>query len=375
VTRLNSIITTAAAAACTTLAVSTASGQAYQITPLESPQGVADVFVRGINNLGQIVGYTVDDVGHSHATLWDSPTNYHELPTLATGTNAHAEAYRINDAGQIVGLSRTAGGSNHAAYWDASGIVDIGTLGGPSSFANDINDAGVVVGSAGAGPTGSRSFSWTKAGGLVDHGNFNTSDNQQYAGYNGINNNGLMVGTAYRLFTPYKATMGRAGDRAPTNISPPGQFTAGMAMAVNDAGTIVGWQDGPNGTGGPAIFNGDSTVQFLGNFGLGDGQALDINNAGQIVGFAVGFDNDGNQQNKSFLYEHGQMTDLMTLVQDPGWTLLFEATSINDRGDIVGAGVYNGEIRGFLMTSVPEPAGAATLVLAGGAILARRRRR
>ena len=350
VIRLNWIVT--ASAACLSLALSTtALAQQYQIMPLDMPQGAADVYVRGINNNGQIVGYTKDADGNSHATMWDNPTSFHELVYLSS-TNQYSEAYRINDAGQIVGLALTVGIFGRAAYWDAGGVTDIGALGGSSSFANDINEAGVVVGSAASGTTGSRAFSWTTSGGIVDLGNFNTTDKQQYAGYNGINNNGLMVGTAYRLFDPYRPTMGRAADRAPTDIGVPGRV-AGMSMAVNDAGTIVGWQNASGGAGGPCIFNGDGTVQFLGNFGLGDGQALDINTAGQIVGFAVGFDDNG-QVNKSFLYQNGQMTDLMTLINDPGWTTFFDADAINDHGDIVGAGVYNGEIRGFVMMAVPE---------------------
>ena len=59
-----------------------------------------------------------------------------------------SDAYGINDAGQVVGYSHTAEGANHAFITgpDGMGMRDLGTLGGDYSYANGINDAGQVVG-------------------------------------------------------------------------------------------------------------------------------------------------------------------------------------------------------------------------------------
>ena len=61
---------------------------------------------------------------------------------------AIAIAYGINDAGQVVGYSETANGQIHAFITgpDGAGMTDLGTLGGDFSIAYGINDAGQVVG-------------------------------------------------------------------------------------------------------------------------------------------------------------------------------------------------------------------------------------
>jgi hypothetical protein len=56
-----------------------------------------------------------------------------------------------------------------------------------------------------------------------------------------------------------------------------------------------------------------------------------------------------------------------------GWTFL-RANGINENGEIVGTGIFNGVTRGYVVSPVPEPA-TALVVLAGlGALAARRRK-
>jgi probable HAF family extracellular repeat protein len=334
----------------------------YAIRPLAAVADQVDVFAKGINNLGQVVGFTVDGHGQSHATLWEGEMAI-PLPALSS-QNPYSEAYRINEDGQIAGKATTDAGHSRAAYWDADGIVDIGTLpGGTNSFAMDINASGVVAGSSEA-EIGQSAFTWTRTGGLVDYGNTDPPFRLAVAGFNGLNNHGLFVGTIYILLDPFHAALAREGERGVVDISPPGRFSVGMALAVNDAGTIVGYQGEEPNFPEAAIFHGDGTYTRLGNLGLEESWAEDVNELGTIVGRAFGIVG-GELVQKAFVYEDRQMRDLLTLVpDDSGWQELFEAAAINDAGTIAGTGIYRGEIRAFLATPVPEPEGFALVLFA-----------
>jgi probable HAF family extracellular repeat protein len=107
----------------------------------------------GINDTGQIVGYSYTTntpccgAGSPHATRWASANS--PPKDLGTLGGASSGALNINNRGFIVGWADIGNGTEHAALWGpTTRAFDLGTLGGKSSYASGINLQGDVVGSA-----------------------------------------------------------------------------------------------------------------------------------------------------------------------------------------------------------------------------------
>jgi len=93
-----------------------------------------------------------------------------------------------------------------------------------------------------------------------------------------------------------------------------------------------------------------SSTTNLGTLGGKTSKANSINNLTQVVGTSQTSLGAGH----AFLWENNIMTDLNSLI-DPnsGWELL-SASEINNQGDIVGTGKFNGQEHGFLLKPVSE---------------------
>ena len=131
------------------------------------------------------------------------------------------------------------------------------------------------------------------------------------------------------------------------------------AQAINAGGQIAGYLDRSDNDGN---YFADAFVTRNGQrlvFGAAGGKeialATGINDAGRVVGIAwSGIE----VYNLPFVSDGDQLVDLNTRldpVSGSGWNI-FYAQAINNRGQIVGTGLFNGVEQAVILTPVPEPA-------------------
>jgi PEP-CTERM motif len=125
-------------------------------------------------------------------------------------------------------------------------------------------------------------------------------------------------------------------------------------VAINEAGWSVGEFDTPTGQGA-VLWSPTGKATVLQGVGGQGSQALAINDAGWSVGwsFTAGSDVDAVLWSPS-----GKATDLGAAID---WNGNYPF-GINNSGDIIGNGYYNGEFHGFLLTPVSASALSATPV-------------
>jgi probable HAF family extracellular repeat protein len=267
-------------------------GAAVSVNSRGEVAGIASNLVADANSLLNFNVNLWSGVGYGYqlrAFVWDQNKGMQDLGTLG-GTDA--ETVKINESGQVIGDSYTSsnpgfcyGVTSGAFIWDRKhGMVDLGTLGGTCIAPNDINNHGQVVGVGWvAGDAYNRAFLW-EHGSLRDLGGFE--------GYNtgaiAINEKGEAVG-----YAAHAALWKKVGELI--DLGTVGNDPCSFAQGVNDEEQVVG----------------DSSP-----------------------GDCVHYDTS-----RGFLWEHGSIVDLNTVIPPNSPLYIIYAYTINNRGEIAVNGI------------------------------------
>lgn len=248
-------------------------GRYVELAPLPGG-GFARPFA--VNNSGQVTGYSHTQAGPAHAVRWTG-TAVDDLGSLV-GPFGSSHGNGINNIGAVVGQSDALFGLYRLRpfLWSPRErkMRDLGSFGGATGEAWDINDSGTVVGESDLRPFGIHAFVWTEARGMIDIGTLGGADSRAL----GINNIGEVVGTSKTALGAWHAFLWTwAGGMVDLGgIS--GAFY--KAEDINDLGQIVGSDAAYR----PVTMRRSGPLVDLGDLGISPTTALAINRCGQIVG-------------------------------------------------------------------------------------------
>ena len=223
-----------------------------------------------------------------HAIRWTRRTGMEDLGTLG---GPDSFAFAVNNRGQIGGMSFTSFVPNSSGaptvnpfLWEDGKMTDLGGLGGTFGTATLLNNRGDVIGCSNLlGDITTHPFIWTQTKGMRDLG-----------------------------------TLGG---------------TYGHPNWINDAGEVVGFATIAGDEHGHAFLWRHGLMKDLGTVGNDpDSESFGINSRGQVVGVSFIL---GGRDLHGFLWENGgTLVDLNTLVVPPSDFTVVSAIAINDRGEI-----------------------------------------
>lgn len=341
----------------------TASAQPrYTLKDLGTLPGHANSTAYGINDRGDVVGASDAD-----AFVWRNGVMVN-LGRLAGGTFAGASS--INSSGVIVGDGDTGNGRPQSWVTTASGLYNFFPNNGGNTHAVKISDSGAIGGyytkSLSGNAASWRGSIWTPD--PKDPRKYKQTDLPLLVGLDpkfkgttalpfAFNQSGQAAGYAVNEVIGQHACFWK-NDAAHSIIDLgvfPGDWSS-VATGMNDFGQVAG-ESHPAFGSRPVVWNSDAAhtpiaLPFPGADNYASATA--INNLGHIIGWSAvsepGTWNVG--PSHTVVWRDGGVFDLQSSLDaasGAGWTIT-TVTAINNLGQIVGLGTFNGTSRAILLT-------------------------
>jgi probable HAF family extracellular repeat protein len=335
----------------------------YSVTDISTLGGLP-AFTEGMNNRGELVGYSFyPDDFTPRAFLWSKDQGMRDLGDL--GGRGGSIAFAVNDRGDVVGgSSAPPNDSFHAFLWRQKDgrMRDLGTLtpNGLRSGARSINVWGQVVGTSDISEQeDQRAFLWSPVTQTMrDLGSL--ENDATSSGASAISNLGHIVGLSFVaggehavLWSPLTRHIRDLGTLGSDHSS---------AEAVNDLGEAAGQSSttfdiATQATPSHAFFWSRGRMRDLGTLGGTNSVAHGMNNWGQVVGTSqtpsdpdhvVGADH-------AFLWSKGcGMQDLNDLISPTYGIVLSSAADINNLHHIVAEADLGDRTHSYLLTPISD---------------------
>ncbi|MDX2286166.1 MAG: hypothetical protein NW241_18505 [Bacteroidia bacterium] len=352
-----------------------AKGQMFQVFELAPLGKDTETVATGINNLGVVVGVSVDAAGKNSPVSWICTAQKAGSPkVLPLFSPVGGKPWDINDLGWVVGEAVHSSSRTVATLWPNSKTISGLHDGEKFCAAYSINEFGETAGYYVQQDGVPGAF-------VIRDGRFSLLDDSQSTRGGCINDLGTVLANyvSENESRPFLLQNGIATDLP----LPPGS-TQAEGWKLNNAGQVVGSAQLENQQEEAVLWQ-NGSAHLLDHLGGGYSSATDLNHFGVIVGVShvpppssvnlpVGVESIAksgktsmtfvNEPQRAFIRQGlgAPMKNLNTLIPPTSKWVLLSASAINDKGWIVGHGLVDkapnnsgGSLflpRGFLLVPV-----------------------
>lgn len=357
--------------ACASLVASALAQPRYAVTDLGVLPGRDTSVATGLNDRGDIVGYSMGITDPSgSAVVWRNGAPPTSLGKLTGGIYSAAAA--INSQGAIVGDGDTGNSRPQSWVTTANGLYNFFPNNGGNTHAIFIGDTGFIGGyytkSLSGNTSGWHGSIWTPD--PKDPRKYRQTDLPMIPGINSkftsviswaFNQSGQAAGWAVNdIIGQHACFWNNDASHSIVDLGTlPGDWSS-IAWGMNSLGQVVG-ESHPAYSSRPVVWNNDAThtaVELPLLPGDNYGTANAINSLGQILGSsAYALPGTWNvSPARLVIWRDSGVFELQSVLDantSADWTLS-TAAAINNLGQIVGLGVHNGQNRAYLLTPITQ---------------------